>query len=659
MPLPLPVLDDRSYEDLLEEVRERLPATAPDWTDYNASDPGITLLELFAYLDEALLYRLDRVPESHYRAFLRLLGCAPRPARAAQTLVALRAAQPAGAVDLPAGVQVANAVGDIVFQTGTPFAVVGPRLSAVITATQGRLEDHSAANAVLDKSFLALGADPQPGDALYLGFDHPFEAAGARVRLFVVGEDAAADLETWRMLREEWRREATRLRASCPRGRRGGARFWQHYGARVSWEYYDGHDWITLSSLKDCTRALSLSGPLRWRSSGPGEHQPGGVAGYDSTYFIRCRLLEGAYDCPPRIRGVLMNAVLARHAADVADAFPLGTSTGWAAQGFRLPQTPVVPGSTRLEVATNGTATEPPWVERRDFDRSGPHARHYVLMPATGDIVFGDGRAGRVPEAGAQLSVAWKVGGGVAGNVPDGTLRALPSTGTNARIAGWSAIRAALAVEQPLDACGGANAEPLDAAKARAYRMIAEERCAVTLADLERAALGVPGVPVARARAVAEFHPELSCLAAAGCVTIVIVPQCLERNPDPTDAMCRAVARFVSHRRPVALEVHVTGPQYTAVAVDARLALARGADRSAVVAQAKAALRQFLNPLTWPIGRPVYRSEILALFDAVAGVQYVAELILTAEDGTPAYCGDIAICPHGLVLSGSHRISAV
>jgi hypothetical protein len=657
MPLPLPTLDDRTYEQLLDEVRERLPAAAPEWTDYNASDPGITLLELFAYLSEVLLYRFDRIPESQQRAFLRLIGCAPRLAQAAQAVVAFRASGAAGAVDLPPRVQVANSAGDIVFQTGTPFFVTGAQLKAMITATGGRFEDHGETIAAADAPFHAFGKNPQPGDALYFGFDQPLGAEGARLRLFVVGEDPAADLRTWQMLREEWRNEATRFRNSCPRMPGGTARFWRHYGVRATWEYRSGQDWKALPSLKDFTRGLSLSGPVRWRA--PAAHTPGGIAGYDALYFIRCRLIEGAYDCAPRIRGAIVNAVIARHAADIADPFCLGTSTGRADQRFRLPQAPVVPGSTRLRVDVNGLPLLPPWTERSDFDRSGPHAKHYVLDAVTGETAFGDGRGGRVPEAGAELSARWKIGGGTLGNVPAKTLATLREGGTNARIAGWTTTRKALAVEQPIDACGGADAESIDATKARAYRMIAEQRCAVTLEDLERTARAVPGVPVARARAIAEFHPKMSCLPVAGCATIVIVPRCVESKPNPTDAMCRAVARFVSHRRPVALEIHVTGPAYTVIKANARLVLTRGAERKNVVEQAEVALRGFLNPLTWPIGRPVYRSEILALLDAIEGVDHVSDLSLTANKNAPDQCGDIAICPNGLVTSGEHVISAV
>lgn len=74
MPLPLPDLDDRRFDDLLADARALIPSLAPGWTNHNAADPGITLIELFAYLTEALIYRLNRVTDANRLSFLRLLN---------------------------------------------------------------------------------------------------------------------------------------------------------------------------------------------------------------------------------------------------------------------------------------------------------------------------------------------------------------------------------------------------------------------------------------------------------------------------------------------------------------------------------------------------------------------------------------------------------
>jgi hypothetical protein len=73
MPLPLPNLDDRRYEELLEEARSLIPIECPEWTDHNPSDTGIILLELLSWLTEMVLYRVNSLPDKNYETFLRLL----------------------------------------------------------------------------------------------------------------------------------------------------------------------------------------------------------------------------------------------------------------------------------------------------------------------------------------------------------------------------------------------------------------------------------------------------------------------------------------------------------------------------------------------------------------------------------------------------------
>ena len=80
MPLTVPVLDDRNFEQLLADATARIPSFTPEWTNYGLdSDPGITLIQLFAYLTDALLYRVNRYPETNRLKFLQLLGTPLRP----------------------------------------------------------------------------------------------------------------------------------------------------------------------------------------------------------------------------------------------------------------------------------------------------------------------------------------------------------------------------------------------------------------------------------------------------------------------------------------------------------------------------------------------------------------------------------------------------
>src|SRR6185295_7611736 len=105
---------NRTFEQLREELLRRIPVYAPEWTDHNASDPGIALLELFAYLGESLLYRFNQIPETTKVEFLRLLGVRPRPAQPARALLA-------AATPLAGGTQVLKGIeaqaGAVSFET--------------------------------------------------------------------------------------------------------------------------------------------------------------------------------------------------------------------------------------------------------------------------------------------------------------------------------------------------------------------------------------------------------------------------------------------------------------------------------------------------------------------------------------------------------------
>ena len=127
MTLPVPNLDSRRYEDLLDEALRRVPRYTPDWTNHNDSDPGKALISLNAWLTETLLYQINQVPQQNYVAFLNLLGITPQPARAAATeltftLKPLALPTDVLTVNLPAATRVAvddpDLPTEVVFETG-------------------------------------------------------------------------------------------------------------------------------------------------------------------------------------------------------------------------------------------------------------------------------------------------------------------------------------------------------------------------------------------------------------------------------------------------------------------------------------------------------------------------------------------------------------
>jgi hypothetical protein len=130
MSLPTPVLDDRSYDQILGELTGRIAVYAPEWTDHGPSDPGITLLELLAHVSESMLYRFNQIPDQTRLWLLRLLQLSPYPPRRATGLVTFTA--PRGAAEPPVVIE-GNSVGagEVPFRVGNDVTVLPILTSAV------------------------------------------------------------------------------------------------------------------------------------------------------------------------------------------------------------------------------------------------------------------------------------------------------------------------------------------------------------------------------------------------------------------------------------------------------------------------------------------------------------------------------------------------
>lgn len=662
MPLPLPTLDRLTYDELVAEARRSLPALAPDWTDYNAHDPGITLIELLAWLTEGASYRLNNIPEESYRAFLRLAGVVPRPPQVAETLLVF---QPSvTGVVLPQGIRVQSADGAVQFQTVTELFVSDANLQVVMSIVRGKGEIHedlTTRNMSSTSTWNPFGTKPQPGDALYLGFDHILAPADSIVSLGIWTGNESADFEMRTRLQEEQdiQHELARI---CSTGIAAGepakpADWREHYGVHTIWEFYDGKEWLALQAVEDDTRALTLTSTVRFKAPAPDQQVRGGIGlpGYDANYFIRCRLAGGSYDCPPCIAYVALNAIVARHAV----AIPPQTfiSTGRACQRFELASKPVVmdANSIKLTIALKDNAVDDKWQVAPHWDGVGPHDGICVLIPETGTLIFGDGRIGRVPAAESKITVHYQAGGGASGNVATKTLVKLVLDQSEVLIK---------ELPKPFAAYGGAAAETLNQAKARAVRELATPTRAITLNDFETLARATPGVPIARVHAIADYHPAMPCIPVSGSTTVILLPPCPQQRPEPTPALIATVQRYLERRRMLTGEIHVVGPHYSTVSISARLQLKPGIDRRQLIDLAQGELGRYLHPLHggpdkkgWPIGRAVYRSELLALLNNLDGVRFVEDLTWKLDDQAASRCGNITLCRHGLVASGKHEIT--
>jgi hypothetical protein len=292
------------------------------------------------------------------------------------------------------------------------------------------------------------------------------------------------------------------------------------------------------------------------------------------------------------------------------------------------------------------------WQAREHFFFSGPDDRHYLVERSRGRLIFSDGHHGRLPPVGVNNIRArrYQAGGGLAGNVPAGAINQL-----------LAAAPFVQRVSNPRAAEGGAEAETMDAVQIRGPQRIRHRGRALAARDYEALALeATPGVAIARA--LSATAPNLR--PAAGWVTVIIVPQSQDPQPRPSFELRRQVHRYLAERTPAtvsAARIGVIGPTYLPIGVAAIIVPRELGLAGLVESRARAALHAFLHPLYggpdgrgWPFGRDVYLSDVAALLEAVAGVDYVAELHLLLND-TPQ--GEqVAVPPDRMVVAGTLTI---
>jgi hypothetical protein len=452
-------------------------------------------------------------------------------------------------------------------------------------------------------------ADTEP--ALYLGLDQPFDPRPVSVYLGVEPprpEEVAAD----------------ELATADP-----------DTLAVVTWEYDGPGGWRPLGA-RDETQRLGGSGLVSFAA--PAGHTRSSRFGRE-LYWLRGRWQRGAFPLPPRLRRVLLNTMWATQAVTVTGEI-LGSGNGNPGQVVSTAQAPVLDG--RLVVRERAEPEEV-WVEwqaRPDLYESGPADRHYTLDPLTGEIRFGDGRAGMVPPAGQNnLRMTYRTGGGEQGNRPAGTIVELKT-----------AVPYVDGVTNLEPAEGGAALEPIERLQARGPRALRHGGRAITTEDLEDLAMAASPALVRAAAVLPAFNPYALWLdkgaapradhagTEAGRAGVVVVPQSTAARPTPSLGLIDEVRNYVRARCPATADIWVAGPEWIAVRVGALLVPVSLAEADEVGARVTAELERFLHPLRggpdgsgWAFGRRPHRSDLFALVMGVAGVDTVTSLDVTLE----------------------------
>jgi predicted phage baseplate assembly protein len=657
--LPEIQLDDRRFQDLVSEARTRISRACPEWTEHNVSDPGITLIELFAWMTEMTIYRLNRVPDKLHVALLDLLGIRLDGPSAATTSLRFRLAEPASeAVTIPGG---ATEVGtprtsgedSVIFQVDEDFTIQPARPAAYVLQRGGQIKDIALADGEArpqGSDQLAFASPPQVGDALYLGFEEPLD------RLIMQIEVDASQARGAGVNPED---PPLRWEVSQPDG-----------------------GWADALVLEDLTGGFNYgSGTLELELPPRSVVQP---LGGHRLHWLRCRLADttvmgrkgATYTHPPEIYAITAAPLGARlpatHAARI-DREILGVSDGTPGQVFPLRYRPVLkPGiGETLEVQDPESGDWARWEARGDFVGSTEFDRHFVVDLVSGEVELGPAirevhggwtQYGSVPPKGAVLRFTrYRHGGGREGNVTAETLTVLKST-----LAGVDTVA------NPEAATGGVDAEMILHARQRAAMEIRSRYRAVTAEDFEFLA-GEASPRVARAVCIPP--------AAGGAVPLHLVPRVYpaDRRLEyaelvPDEALLTEVAAYLDDRRLIGTTIELKPCRYRGLSVVVNLQARPLADTARVEEDVAHALYTYLNPLVggnatgpgggWAFGRALNQGELYGVVHAVDGVEFVRILRLyetnleTGEQSAKPAGTHIVLEDDELLASGQHIVKA-
>ena len=647
MPLAPPVIDDRRFPQLVEETLARAPVHTPEWTNFGQGDPGVTLVQLFAFLTESLLYRANLTPLRNRAKFLQLLRVPLAPASAARGLVAIQNERgEARARTLPADLEVRAGAVPFRTQLGVDVLPVEAHVyfKRPMTAPSDVIEYYRLLYASYQAEFpndvqlyQTVALDPKTvpsvdlnadtvdralwialaarrndnidevrsaigGRTLTLGVVPSLDAVSAR--LLPGGQPQPGDLLRFEIPSVSATRRVARDAADRPSPR------YRQLESRT--------DRNVLTEPGVVQLALPAAAELGlWEQVDPLE---GGVGDMpptlDDTAFadrvITWLRIRAAGAAQARIRWAGINAVPVQQ-TDRIVAEPLADGDGTPDQIRRLARAPVLPGSVTV-VTRVGSDAPLVWREIDDLAAAPPEvpiadARSASGTPAASDttpnesldvfeldaeaavIRFGDGLRGRRLPRGARVAASYEYSEGAAGNVSEGAISSAPQ------------LPPGFVVRNPVQTWGGADAETVEEGEKQVRRYLQHRDRLVSVDDFESIVCRTPGVQLGRVEVLPAYHPDLDDSepgSAPGVVTVMVIPRLDPAQPDAPRAdrtFLNTVCRYLDPRRLVTTELVVRGPVYKGIWISVGIDVAAGQSVAAVVESVTQKLRAALAPV--------------------------------------------------------------
>jgi hypothetical protein len=659
MPLQIPTIDNRRYQDLLDEALARIPVHNPEWTNFNKSDPGVTLLELFAFLTENLLYRANLIPERNRRKFLQLLGVPLQPASSAVGLVSFTNERgPLQAITLNGGVEVR--AGQVPFRTERGLDVLPIEAQVYykrkvvnqttqITDYYKLLYSTYKGQAPADDAiqlYETLPIDGREGNEVAIG-QETIDGSLWIALLVRAADKPAGNTEAAREdLRNKVREaiagktislglvpatdEATRKLAPGGLANPEGAGLLQFLIPNIprdgllppdptqrlpKYKPVDARapvDVLANPSVVEITLPpasdLKLWTNLDPLEQGVGDFPPSLEDSNLNDRLITWLRIQASAAVRTRVLWVGINTVTVTQRAHVNDEV-LPNGTGAPDQVVTLSNRPIISKSVRLRVTTAEGETQL-WQEIDDLLNAGPEVQVPDLRqppgaprpPARPIAVFTVN-----PESGEI-----KFGDGLRGKRPprNASLRASYDYGVGSAgnvgpgsINSSPALPAGFKVSNPIRTWNGTEAERVSEGEKQIARFLQHRDRLVSATDFETITLRTPGVDIGRVEVIPAFSPELTPSEpgdAPGVVTLMLIPRSDPKQPDAPNAnsvFLDTICRYLDPRRLVTTQLILRGPVYKPIWVSVGINVIAGSSVAEVREAVKKALLNFLAPL--------------------------------------------------------------
>ncbi len=612
-------LDRMTFDEIVERAKNRIVGFYPAWTDFNYHDPGITLIELFAWQKEIQQYGMDHIGDYHKRKYLQLMGTDIRHRSAANCYVT---AAPETPVLLPEGSRMEA--------PGVSFETIEEQMlpAVFLKSCFGRLEETVS---FLDGEQMSLGR--------LLAF-YPFgQKAQAGTCLYLELSDGLPTEErialTIRVSRQEKCQRNPAASDTIPL-------------ARLSFTYWNGVRYEPVELLRDETFGLLFDGQIVFRLHSVMKK---GSVGEREGYFLRIRMEEGQYEAPPTLSFLDLNTVRVRQKETVAKWLPaaklpeenallaehslcargtvrvfscrdgyyrqekildktadpdsgrvtirleedveasvepeaskkgaqdraatywaaadngedwyrthgvLGVAHGFPGESFFLDDEAVSCDDVEILVEE---AEQPEvyrrWERREDFSASGPEDPHFGVDGMTGRVYFGDGIHGMAPE-GKILLVSYARTLGSGGNVKAVRIGRMPD-------------REGLTVSNLWDAYDGQDEESVQDAFVRVRKALAQSKNLVTTWDYEQRVRSTPGLRIESCKAF--YRVKDGQKQADRELSIVVKPYSLEKQPKLFPIYAQNILQHLEKKRLLGVRLKLLSPVYIRLSVSLEVAV--------------------------------------------------------------------------------------